>query len=140
MRVPRFVMLNNPDEQFSDVVMESTPPYLLGKVYFIEKKDTDKVEETLADIANGRRVAVKIPGYTAFVSVAGTLDGETLPDDEAREVLRDMADFYKGAMLTRKKGRYRRFQEGVPDDIDQQNYDKIKAGIAEGRKVFVDKR
>ena len=140
MKLPRFVMLYNPDEQLNDVVMETSAPYFLGKVYKIDKRDEEQVEQTLADIANGRRLAVKIEGYTIFVSVAGTLDRNELPDEEAREVLRDMADFYRGAVLLRKKGKHRCYQEGVPIDIDHQNHELIKAGKDEGRMVFVDRR
>ncbi len=137
MRLPRFVRLSGP-EIVSDLILETRPPFLIARAAGIPKKDGDRVEEMLADIANGRRAAVKVPGFTVFLTVAGTLSRGGYPDDEAMAVLRDMAEFWAGAVAEKKKHRYRVYEEAVPDDIDEVNGRKIRDAKAGGRKIFLE--
>lgn len=86
----------------------------------IPKKDTDAVEEMLSDIANGRKTAVKLPGFTLFFLPYATLEPAKLPDEQVIEKLREMAEFYREFIFEKKKHRHRIYQEDVPDDIDEQ--------------------
>ena len=133
-RLPRFLFVSNPDEGVFDVIMETTPPYLLGKAYGIPKKDQERVEAMMADIANDRTTAVKIPGLTMFLTPCGSLTGEILPKPQAIAVLRDMADFYLAQGFERKKHKHRIYQEDVPDDIDEQNGRRIREAE---RKIYL---
>lgn len=87
----------------------------------IPKKDTEAVEEMLSDIANGRKTAVKLPGFTLFFMPYTTLEPAKLTDEQVIEKLRDMAEFYRDFIFEKKKHRHRIYQEDVPDDIDEQN-------------------
>ena len=140
MKIPRFVILNNPDENFTNVVMETRPPFFLGKVYGIPKKEVDAVEQMMADLANERITAVKLPGYTIFLVASGTLAGGNIEPEQAKPLLREMGDFYKLAVLERKRGKNRLYQEGVPDDLDRINGQRIREAKAEGRKIFLDQK
>ena len=140
MRLPQFVFLSNPTEGVTDVILETTPPFFMGKVYGIPKKEEDRVEKMLSDIANDRTTAVKIPGFTIFLTPAGSLNGYTLPKQEAVAKLREMADFYVANGFEKKKHRHRQYQEGVPDDIDTINGKKIRRARDEGRKIFLDQK
>lgn len=137
MRLPRFVRLSGP-EITSDLILETRPPFIIARAVGIPKKDADRVEEMLADIANERRAAVKVPGFTVFLSVAGTLTRGAYPDDEVIPVLRDMAEFWGEAVAEKKKHKYRIYEESVPDDIDEGNGRKIRDAKAEGRKIFLE--
>lgn len=139
-QLPRFVLVSNPDEGLTNVVMETRPPYFLGKAFGIPKKNIDDVEQMMADIANDRTTAAKVPGFTIFMTPYGSLNGERLPDEQARATLRDMAAFYKETAIERKKGKNRIYQEDVPDDIDVINGHKIREAKAEGRKIFLDQK
>ncbi|MGN1220434.1 MAG: hypothetical protein ACI4TU_05800 [Candidatus Cryptobacteroides sp.] len=140
MKLPRFVILSNPDENIGNLVMETKPPFFLGKVYSIPKKEEDAVEQMMADLANDRITAIKLPGYTIFLVASGTMAGGTLDPEQAKPLLREMGDFYKAAVIERKRGKYRKFQEGVPDNLDQLNGRRIKEAKAEGRKIFLDQK
>ena len=140
MRLPRFVILTNPDENFNNVVMETRPPFFLGKVYCIPKKEVDAVEQMMADLANERTTAVKLPGYTIFLVASGTLTGMGLEPEQAKPILREMADFYKSAAIDRKRGKNRLYQEGVPEDLDRINGQKIREAKAEGRRIYLDQK
>lgn len=125
-KLPRFLFVSNPDEGVFDVILETKPPYFLGKVYGIPKKEEARVEAMLSDIANDRTTAVKIPGFTMFLTPYGSLTGEMIPRQEAIATLRDMAVFYVEQGFERKKHKHRIYQEDVPDDIDEQNGIRIK--------------
>lgn len=137
MRLPRFVRITEPVTE-TDLMMETRPPFVLARAICIPKKSEERVEEMLADMANGRRTAVKVPGYTVFIVPAGTLSRGVLSDDELEPLLRDMAEFWVEAVAVRKKHKIRLYQEGVPDDVDEINGRKIREAKAEGRKIFLD--
>ena len=140
MKLPRFVFLTNPTEGVSDVILETLPPFFMAKVYGIPKKEEERVEQMMSDIANDRTTAVKVPGFTIFLTPAGSLNGTILPKKEAVDKLRDMAEFYLTNGFEKKKHRHRQFQEGVPDDIDSINGRKIRQARDEGRKIFLDQK
>ena len=140
MKLPRFVFLTNPTAGVSDVILETLPPFFMGKVYGIPKRDTEKVEQMLSDIANERTTAVKMEGFTIFLTPAGSLNGSIVQKPEAIAKLRDMAVFYRDNGFEKKNHRHRQYQEGVPDDIDRINGGKIKEAKAEGRKIFLDQK
>ncbi len=137
MRLPRFVRITEPVTE-TDLMMETRPPFVLARAICIPKKDTGRVEEMLADMANGRRTAVKVPGYTVFIVPAGTLSRSILPEEEITALLRELAEFWVEAVASRKKHKIRIYEEGVPDDIDEINGRKIRAAKAGGRKIFLD--
>lgn len=139
-KLPRFVFVSNPDENLTDVILETVPPFFLGKAYGIPKKEEDRVEQMMSDIANGRTTAVKLPGFTIFLTPYGSLTGEKLPTEQAMTTLRDMAEFYRAGIIERKKHRHRQYQEDVPDDIDRINGEKIREAKAEGRKIFLQQK
>ena len=118
--LPRFVLVSHPDLP-QIMVMETRPPYIIASPYCIPKKDGDRVDGFLTSIAHGRVTAVKVPGYTIFLTLWGSLR-HTLPEtpDEAKALLREMADFYKDTALAKNKHKSRIYEEGVPDDIDEQ--------------------
>lgn len=140
MKLPRFVILSNPEENIGNLVMETKPPFFLGKVYSIQKKEEDAVEQMMADIANDRITAIKLPGYTIFLVASGTMAGGALEPEQAKSLLREMGDFYKTAVIERKRGKYRMFQEGVPDNLDQLNGKRIREAKADGRKIFLEQK
>lgn len=118
--LPRFILVSHPDLP-QTMVLDTRPPYIVGSPYCIPKKDADRVDDFLTSMANGRVVAAKIPGYTIFMTLWGSLQ-HRLPDtpDEARALLREMGDFYKATALAKNKHKSRIYEEGVPDDIDEQ--------------------
>jgi len=118
--LPRFILVSHPDLP-QTMVLETRPPYIVGSPYCIPKKDGDRVDGFLTSIAHGRVTAVKIPGYTIFLTLWGSLQ-HRLPEtpDEAKALLREMADFYKDTALVKNKHKNRIYEEGVPDDIDEQ--------------------
>ena len=140
MKLPRFVFLTNPTEGVSDVILETKSPFFMAKVYGIPKRETEKVEKMMSDIANDRTTAVKMPGFTIFLTPAGSLNGYILPKKEAVAKLRDMAEFYRVNGFEKKKHRHRQFQEDVPDDIDSINGRRIRQAKEEGRKIFLDQK
>ena len=119
-QLPRFILVSHPDLP-QTMVLETRPPYIVASPYCVPKKDTDKVDSFLTSIANGRVTAVKVPGYTIFLTLWGSLQ-HRLPDtpEEAKALLREMANFYKETALKRSKHKNRIYEEGVPDDIDEQ--------------------
>ena len=125
-QLARFVMLYN-SELPKTLIMETTPPYFITQPLTIPKNDTESVEEIISDIANNRRIAVKIPGYTIFLFPWGSLLGTLLEPEDAKATLRDMADFFKAAHIGKNKHPNRRYEEGVPDDIDEQRGRFFKA-------------
>ncbi len=139
-QLPRFVYISNPDEGLSDVILETTPPFFLGKVYGIPKKDKARVEQMMSDIANDRTTAVKLPGFTIFLTPYGSLQGWRMEREKAVATLRDMANFYRSGIIERKKHKHRQYQEDVPDDIDEQNGRKIAEARDEGRKIFLQQK
>lgn len=137
---PRFTFISNPDAGLAESVLETTPPFFVGKVYAIPKRHTERVEQMMADMANDRTPAAKVPGYTAFLVPGGSLTGERLEPDELKETLRDMAHFYGSVGVVRNKHKFRQCQEDVPDNIDEINGRKITEAKAEGRKIFLEKK
>lgn len=118
--LPRFVTLNHPDLP-QTLVMETRPPFILGAPYCVPKKDTEKVEDTLSKIANGRLTAVKMQGFTIFFFLWGSLQN-SLPDspEQARDILREMAGYYRENVISKNRHKHRIYEEGGPDDIDEQ--------------------
>lgn len=135
---PRFTFISNPDDGLQESVLETIPPFFVGKVYAIPKRHTEKVEAMLADMANDRTPAAKVPGYTAFLVPGGTLTGERLGESKLRQTLRDMALFYGTVGVARNKHKFRQCQEDVPDDVDEINGRKIAEAKAQGRKIFLE--
>lgn len=116
MKLPRFVIIENPLEDVFNWVMDTEHPYLFGKAYAIRKKKADEVESMIAAIANDRVTAVKVDGYSVFLMAAGTLESGRMPREDVIGILRDMAAFYKEAVLDKKGARFAEYEEGVPDD------------------------
>lgn len=139
-KLPRFVLLQNREEEISGIVMETVSPYFMGRAYEIPKKETERVEEFMSGIVNGRELGAKVPGYTIFMIPYGTLDNERLDDEEALSVLRDMAEYYARDVISKKRHRSRIYQEGVPDDIDERNGRIIREARERGEKAFIDRR
>lgn len=138
MRLPRFVILQNPAEITNTLIMETRPPFVVVKAVGIPKKDAERVEAMLADIANGRKAAVKVPGFTVFLTPIGSLGGGRLEPEAATPTLREMAGFYLEAVAARRRHKLRVYEEGVPDDIDERNGRRIRE--AGSRKIWLDQK
>lgn len=139
-KLPRFVLLKNTEELSNVLVLETRPPFFIASPYCIAKKDSGRVEEMLAGIANERIRAVKVPGYTVFLMPYGTLSGENVSGAETIETMREMAEFYSRQALEVNKHKNRIYQEDMPDNIDEENGRRIRAAKIEGRKIYLEKK
>ena len=135
--LPRFVTVKNTEDLSSVLVLETREPFFLGIPYGIPKKNEEKVEQMLSDIANGRTGAVKVPGYTIFMCPYGTLTGERMEEGRARDTLMEMAEFYAEQVLSTSIHKNRIYQEGVADDVDERYGGMLKeSGALERRKAY----
>ena len=110
-KMPRFVLVRNKDELSTNLVLERVPPFFIAYPYSISQYESEKVEEWLSDIANGWRVAVKVEGYSVFLSPYTTLSGDRLPEDKVLPKLREMAEFFLQHGVLDNKHRYRLSKE-----------------------------
>lgn len=117
-KLPEFVLVSHPDLP-QTFVMQTVPPYVIAAPYCIPKKDEARVSDMVGDIVNGRVVAAKVPGFTIFLTLWGTLPGVRVDALSATAVMTKMADFYRETALAKNKHKNRIYEEGVPDDIDE---------------------
>ncbi|MFA6726919.1 MAG: hypothetical protein WCS17_01740 [Prevotella sp.] len=127
MKINRFVIIISDSLPSGLAVLETAPPYYLGSPFSIEKKDAEKLNRMNDSITSGKLTGVKIDGYTIYVVRCGTLGKGFLDKEREAETLKEMGKFLKENRLMRKKHQYRKYEEGVPDDIDEQMGKVIKS-------------
>lgn len=132
--LPKYMTLCSRSEGLSDILLETIPPFLIGKVYGIPKAEPERVAAEIEAMESGRWPLAKVRGYTLFVHPAGSLTGEKVTAEELRDALRGMAEYYAREAMA-KPHRMRKYQEGVPDDIDERNGEIRKAARERLRRM-----
>lgn len=69
------MMLLSRTDALHDIIIETVPPFLLGKVYGIPKAEAERVEAEIEAMESGRWPLAKVRGYMLFVYPAGSLTG-----------------------------------------------------------------
>lgn len=107
---------------------------LVGTVTIFEYREKDKAAGMMDGMAQGRIVAVKVPGYYIFITPKGNLLGRGLDEDDMRISLRGMADFFKRMFIDARPNKYERsmddYYPGMPGTwhpLDRDAWAKIKA-------------
>lgn len=86
------------------------------------------------EVAGRYGIEVGIPGYAIGIRYEGSL-GDESNDVPVQEVLEGMADVYLERVIKVNKHKYRRWENGVPDDIDEQNGRRIREAKKSGTWV-----
>ena len=110
----KYAIMQNPEEWDNHYILQIDRPYLVGYPVRIPQSKPEKIEEMLKEIAEGR-LAAKVEGYSIFIVPRGTFTGAECPDDEARETLRGMAEFYFTSQVLRHKFPNKEYLEGYKD-------------------------
>lgn len=133
---PRYCAIYNFERKNSPYILDRDTN-LIGIVIPFDYRETDRTECMLNDIAQGKRTAGRVDGYTIFVVPKGSLrPSYQLDTEELRESLNGMADFFKKYFIDERPTKYERNMDGyypgmpgtwhplAPDEVDRKRAER----------------
>ena len=127
-----YVILQNSREFTNPYIMQVAQPYCIGLPLKIDQRDTDQIEDLMKALANGDCLA-KVPGYSVFILPKGTFTGMKATEEQMKEALKGMAQFYLETHIETHKGAFRRSLEGYVEGTIEAEGRKFKA-LREARR------
>lgn len=116
MKISEFVSVHDREDGEAKLVMHTTAPFVIASLLSYNSRRTDKIEEVMSNIVNGRWVGYRVPGYSVFVMYRGNLQRRRLTDEQVQEELRAIAGYVKDVIIPGKPGKYARTADNFYED------------------------
>lgn len=106
MKISEYVSVYNREEKEASLLMSTTAPFVMAVALSFNSKRVDDIAHLLEDLANGRRIGYRIPGYSIFLVYKGNLMKEKLDQDFILKELAKMGLYFQQVIIPEKPGKY----------------------------------
>lgn len=127
-----YVILQNSRDFTNPYIMQVAQPYCIGLPLKLDQRNTEGIDALMKSLAEGDCLA-KVPGYSVFIIPKGTFTGMQATEEQMKEALEGMAQFYLETHIETHKGAFRRSLEGYVEGTIEAEGRKFKA-LRERRK------
>jgi hypothetical protein len=117
MKLPEFIYGTNKKDLDGPVILQTKPPYYIGKVYLFDSRD--KYATFHANYTGWHFEPV--PGYNIGITLAGTLITDKIsftPEikHKIKAIMWEMVQFYTEERINNKQGFFKKYQIAKKED------------------------
>lgn len=111
MELPKYLIANDPNTPDGGYwVIRTERPFMTGSVVMVHSFNQDLIDTMNFQMVNGKRVA-KCKEYYIYIIPQYAPYNADVTDEQATEILSEMAEYFKEAKIDRRRGQFRVYHE-----------------------------